>query len=65
MQTRVVECLNCGAARELTLDPSRPAGNDECGRCGYLGWAEQESVDETLRRLVRERPLARRRLHAV
>jgi hypothetical protein len=44
---------------------SRPGDSNECPRCGYLGWAEAESVNETLRRLIRELPLSRRRLHAV
>jgi hypothetical protein len=44
---------------------SRPGDSNECTRCGYLGWAEAESLNETLRRLIREHPLARRRIHAV
>jgi hypothetical protein len=63
VETHTVECLNCGATRELPVGPSRPAGYDECRRCGYLGWAEHESLSEALRRVLRERPLPRRRLH--
>ena len=59
METRTVECLNCGKARH----PDTGAFVDECPRCGYVGWAESESLTETLRRLLRDRPLERRRLH--
>jgi hypothetical protein len=38
---------------------------DECPRCGYLGWAESRSLTETVRRLLRERPLEHRRLPRV
>jgi hypothetical protein len=50
-----IECLNCGAKR-----PSA-AAREECSRCGYLGWAESNSLSETLRRTLRERPVALRR----
>jgi hypothetical protein len=53
----MVECLNCGERREV---PERP-----CPRCTYVGWAWAHELDETLRRLLRERPLDRRYLHAV
>jgi len=54
-----VECLNCGKSRRLV------AGTEpgECSRCGYVGWAESETLTETLRRLLRDRPVERRRLH--
>jgi hypothetical protein len=32
----------------------------ECTRCGYVGWAETESLTETLRRSLRERTLEQR-----
>ena len=59
MESRTVECLNCGKTRRIY-------GGDsigECARCGYVGWAESESLSETLRRLLRDRPVERRRLH--
>jgi Zn ribbon nucleic-acid-binding protein len=52
---RLVECLNCGAVRPVSKLPSRPGGLHECARCGYVGWAETESLTETLRRALRER----------
>jgi Zn ribbon nucleic-acid-binding protein len=64
VEKRNVECLSCGATRAMPVR-SRPGDSNECTRCGYLGWAEAESLNETLRRLIRELPLARRRLHAV
>jgi len=59
VETRTVECLNCGKTRGIVSATS----TGECPRCGYVGWVESESVTETLRRLLRERPLERRRLH--
>jgi hypothetical protein len=53
----MVECLNCGQRREV---PDCP-----CPRCEYVGWAWAHDLDEALRRLLRMRPLDRRRLHAV
>jgi hypothetical protein len=63
VQTRVVECLNCGATRRISAAPSRPSDPNECKKCGYVGWAEAESMTEALRRAVREAPLERRRVH--
>jgi hypothetical protein len=40
-------------------------GADECPRCGYVGWAESSELSELERRALRDRPLERRRLHAV
>ena len=59
MERRSVECLNCGKARRV----GDTAG--ECARCGYVGWAETDSLTETLRRALRERPPERRKLHAL
>jgi hypothetical protein len=53
----VVECLNCG--RE------RPTPGGVCPRCEYVGWAPSRDLDESVRRLLRERPPARRRLRLV
>ena len=58
METLKVECLSCGAERALRVGPRT---HDECPRCGYLGWADSRSLTETLRRTLRERPLAHRR----
>jgi len=43
------------------VHPSRPGNPDECGRCGYVGWAETETLSETLRRALREHTLEQRR----
>src|SRR5581483_747094 len=43
----------------------RRSGRDECPRCHYVGWAATAELSEPMRRLLRERPPARRRLHAV
>jgi hypothetical protein len=50
----MVECLNCGKRRHLP--------EAECPRCAYVGWAYAEELDEALRRQLRERRLADRRL---
>jgi len=59
--SKLVECLNCGAARRVAVGASRPGDPDECRRCGYVGWAEAESLTETLRRALREHTVDRRR----
>jgi hypothetical protein len=43
------------------MRPSRAGDPDECARCGYVGWAEAETLTETLRRALREHTLERRR----
>jgi hypothetical protein len=53
----VVECLSCGCLRETP--------GVGCPRCGYAGWAFTSELDERTRRLLRERPPARRRLRLV
>ena len=57
-----IECLNCGEVRRQSRDPHRVASADCCARCGYVGWARSDDLTETSRRLLRERPLIRRRL---
>jgi len=47
--------------RRVAVQESRPTQSDECGRCGYVGWAESESLDETLRRELREHTVEQRR----
>jgi hypothetical protein len=59
VEKRTIECLNCGTNRRVG------AVEGECARCGYVGWAEAESLTETLRRALRDRPIERRRLHVV
>jgi ribosomal protein S27AE len=61
MRTRLVECLNCGAERRISHQPSRPLKSDACGRCGYVGWAEAATLSETLRRMLRDRTVEQRR----
>ena len=65
IQTRVaaklVQCLNCGETRIVA---KRLQWLDECGRCGYVGWADAESLTETLRRVLRETTLGQRRISA-
>ena len=63
MDTLTIECLSCGETRKVGQSNSHVRG--ECPRCGYLGWAESESLTETLRRRLRERPLELRRLSRV
>jgi ribosomal protein S27AE len=65
MAPKLVECLNCGATRRLAIHASRPAQQDECTRCGYVGWAESESLTETLRRALRDHTVEQRRHTAV
>ena len=59
---KLVECLNCGEARPMAERAGRPQWLDECGRCGYVGWAEAETLDETVRRALRETTLVQRRI---
>jgi hypothetical protein len=56
-----VECLHCGQPRWLTPDQH---GEDECARCGYVGWAASLELTELDRRRLREHPLEQRRPHA-
>jgi Zn ribbon nucleic-acid-binding protein len=48
-----VECLRCGKQRDYR--------DDECPRCGYVGWARSSQLDERHRRRLRERSLELRR----
>jgi hypothetical protein len=57
-----IECLRCGAPR--TVEPEPRLRTDECLRCRYVGWAFSSELDERIRRLLRERPVERRRLRA-
>jgi len=57
IHTVLVECLQCGERRDIAERP--------CARCSYVGWAATRDLNESLRRLLRERPPADRRLRAV
>ena len=61
MASKLVECLNCGVVRRAAASLSRAVHADECGRCGYVGWAETETLTETLRRALREHTVEQRR----
>jgi hypothetical protein len=61
---RQVECLQCGHRRAVRKDQPRSA-LDECPRCQYVGWASSAELSERTRRLLRDRPLDRRRLRLV
>ena len=50
----MVECLNCGKRRKER--------ETECPRCAYVGWASVADLDESLRRLLRDRTVADRRI---
>ncbi len=63
VRTRLVECLNCGTTRRMSAAPSRPSDPSDCPKCGYVGWAEADSLTEALRRALRDAPLERRRVH--
>ncbi len=55
-----VECLRCGQSRAFTPGPRRSEEAGDCPRCGYVGWAFSDDLNEKTRRLVRELPLERR-----
>jgi hypothetical protein len=61
MASKLVECLSCGATRLVSAVASRPGNPDECRRCGYVGWADTETLTETLRRALREHRVEQRR----
>jgi hypothetical protein len=64
IRLRQVECLSCGHRRAVRADERRSA-LDACPQCRYVGWASSAELSEQTRRLLRERPVSRRRLHAV
>lgn len=59
-----VECLSCGYKRSIRAD-DRTSAMQQCPRCEYVGWAESTQLTEQMRKLLRDRPPNRRRLHAV
>jgi IS5 family transposase len=64
VRLRQVECLGCGYRRSVRVDTHHSVP-DECPSCHYVGWAATSELTEQMRRLLRERPLHRRRRHAV
>jgi hypothetical protein len=58
-----VECLRCGDVRIVYTSSVRNLDAGECPHCGYVGWAVASDVGEAMRRLLRKRPLERRRLY--
>ena len=61
MASKPIECLNCGATRRVFVDRMHAMQRDECSRCGYVGWAETESLTEALRRALRDTTVDKRR----
>jgi len=55
-----IECLRCGETRARR--PNHRVDDHECPRCSYVGWASSAELSEAQRRLLRERPVERRRL---
>ena len=55
----LIECLCCGERRSDALVRA------DCPRCGYIGWARTDDLNEQMRRILRERPPEQRRLRAV
>ena len=47
--------------RRVAVQESRPTQVNECGRCGYVGWADSDALNEDLRRALRERTVEQRR----
>jgi hypothetical protein len=62
--TLLVECLNCGATRKVASDPVHGVQPGACAKCGYVGWADHESLSETLRRALRDQAPPTRRIAA-
>jgi hypothetical protein len=66
MHAFTVECLRCGTARKAEWKASSAhLEPGDCPRCGYVGWAETSDLSEPARRALRDRPVERRRLHAL
>jgi hypothetical protein len=59
-----VECLGCGASRHVRMPLLNRLDTGECPRCRYVGWARSSELTESVRRALRQRPPARRRLYA-
>lgn len=63
MEAPLRECLACGRVWEKRHGDSD--ADAACPRCRYVGWAPAGTLTEAERRLLRNRPLRRRRLRAV
>ena len=63
MELRTIECLNCGEAREVE-EQGHLADAGECPSCGYLGWADSESLTSALRLAIDDRLASRAAVHA-
>jgi hypothetical protein len=57
----VVECLKCGLPRTVRGDVMHAMGAGHCPRCGYVGWAFSDDLDEDERRALRDVPVEFRR----
>jgi hypothetical protein len=57
-----VECLCCGERRLFDASAHSHMDAADCPRCGYVGWAATTDLNEFSRRMLRERPIERRRL---
>jgi len=62
MAPNSLECLGCGARRSVLSRLHSHLENGECTRCGYVGWASPDDLNEFTRRALRERPVERRKL---
>jgi hypothetical protein len=60
-----VECLSCGARRVVVEMHRNHVDAGECHRCGYVGWASSDELTQSARRLLRDRPVERRRLRVL
>ena len=65
MGMKTLECLRCGALRNVREDAGCRFDAGDCERCRYVGWARAAELNESLRRTLRERPPERRRLYVV
>ncbi|MDQ3778073.1 MAG: hypothetical protein M3310_04300 [Actinomycetota bacterium] len=65
MEKQRVECLSCGALRNVRGTRPRRVDAGECPRCGYVGWARVSELTDAGRRMLREHPVERRRLRIV
>jgi hypothetical protein len=65
VETMKVECLSCGARRIVVEQQHNHVDAGECHRCGYVGWASSDELTQSARRLLRDRPVERRRLRVL
>jgi hypothetical protein len=48
----------------VDCDPAHGVHPGDCARCGYVGWADAETLSEALRRSLREQTPKQRRIAA-